>query len=342
MARQQRSTTRRAGMNRSEDGEARHDQSCKSPNPRSRSRRAAAFNLKQVNRAQRCHRLSVNLRPRRNSRTGLQQDGFETVPKARAELRRRLASLRRFLRVTSGQQTGAVQECERVVAELAAALRGRDPGSLADPLFMREVRDRVLSAIVAALAPLSQRSVTMVTLVANDWRVAGDRLDGFEPRKLLESARAHLQRAGLARLTGWAILFVHGEYDNSSDSFVPHIHAVVVGRKIEAFDAVRRLPMFSGGAGKPIYRPVWAGPLRNVDWQVSYLLQGFWPAKPGDPNAERSGGRGRRRHRIPEPRHAEWLLWLHRQRLTDLAWFHGIGWRDGRLTPTNKALALAA
>jgi hypothetical protein len=73
--------------------------------------------------------------------------------------------------------------------------------------------------------------------------------------------------------------------------------------------------------------------LENPARQLSYLLQGFWPTKYRGEEPGTDEGLRRRRRRIPEPHHAQHLLWLSRQRLSDLMWLHGIAIRNGRLEP---------
>ena len=62
--------------------------------------------------------------------------------------------------------------------------------------------------------------------------------------------------------------------------------------------------------------------MRNLLHQLTYLLKSFWPEK-----SMRSGGSGEHRdrdgQRIRNPFHTQHLLWLDRQRFTDIAIFSG-------------------
>jgi hypothetical protein len=110
---------------------------------------------------------------------------------------------------------------------------------------------------------------------------------------------------------------------------------VVCGAKYHAFEALRPLKMFKGGKGLPVYRPIQCEEIVDLPRQISYLLKGYWPAKPSAPNPATEGyRRSRRGKRIPEPRHAESLLFLDQQRFSDFVWLHGLVIKDGRLVPT--------
>jgi hypothetical protein len=92
--------------------------------------------------------------------------------------------------------------------------------------------------------------------------------------------------------------------------------------------------MFKGGKGQPVYRPIQCEEIVDIPRQTSYLLKAYWPAKPSAPNPATEGlRRSRRGKRIHEPRHAESLLFLDRQRFSDLVWLHGLVIKDGRLVP---------
>jgi hypothetical protein len=138
----------------------------------------------------------------------------------------------------------------------------------------------------------------------------------------------------LAAFSGWLIAYVHGEYDPRTDRFQLHLHVLTVGNKAKAIERLRKLPLYTRNAH--VQRPIVRRRLKNAATQISYYLaQGFWPAKP----TVRIGGNTRRtrsRYRIPEPRHAEFLMWLDRQTFTDLVWLHGCRFERGRLVPTKK------
>ncbi|MFO1098728.1 MAG: hypothetical protein U1E81_10840 [Xanthobacteraceae bacterium] len=115
--------------------------------------------------------------------------------------------------------------------------------------------------------------------------------------------------------------FVHGDYDEAYDVFQLHLHVLVVGEKVRAVEALRKLRIYKPSTY--VKRPIVRRRLKDRARQISYYLaQDFWPAKPtvivrGVPV------RVRDRKRIPEPRHAEVLMWLDRRRFADLVWLHG-------------------
>jgi hypothetical protein len=163
--------------------------------------------------------------------------------------------------------------------------------------------------------------IRFYTLVPHAWRYAGDQLATVAPKKLLEQFRAQFNRAGGAGHSGVLIAFVHGEYDPRTDTFQLHLHVLTVGGKAKAIEKLRNSPVYQ--VSKHVRRPIVKRKVKNRARQVSYhVAQGFWPAKPtvlvnGVPV------RTRERQRIPEPHHAEVVMWLDRQRFSDLVWLHG-------------------
>ena len=91
----------------------------------------------------------------------------------------------------------------------------------------------------------------------------------------------------------------------------------------------------AGDPTRPGYvrQPIRVLRLSHPERRVSYhLAQAFWPSKP----SYRKDGVWRRhpyRQRIPDPRLAEWLMWIDRQSFSDLLMLRGC--RVG-----NKALVL--
>jgi hypothetical protein len=186
---------------------------------------------------------------------------------------------------------------------------------------MRHFRLRFCGAVVAMLRSVPDYKIRFYTLVPHAWRYAGDELATVSPKKLLEQFRAQFNRAGGPGHSGVLIAFVHGEYDRRTDTFQLHLHVLTVGGKAKAIEKLRNSPVYQ--VSKHVRRPIVKRKVKNRARQVSYhVAQGFWPAKP---TALVNGVsvRTRERQRIPEPRHAEVVMWLDRQRFSDLIWLHG-------------------
>lgn len=233
---------------------------------------------------------------------------------------------RRCLRAVADASDGAVSVGE---AEAARHLLDRlKPGTpnLAGPHFDSRVGNCLGSHTLAAVEALSPKTpIFHYTVLSDRWRMPLSLLPQFDPSQVFNALRSHLYRTGLHRLSGWGILSLHGEHqpDGTID---PHIHALTVGDKHQAFDDLREHSMFEGGEGKLIKTPVLGRPLANPPRQISYLIQHAWSYKAW------SGGRGGRRS-PPALAHGRYLVWRAHQRVSDLVWMHGVRLREGHLRP---------
>jgi hypothetical protein len=288
-----------------------------------------AFNLSRL------RRPSAELNPARslvedlNSRTGRKRKPFETIRRVKAERRYRIRHLRSLPPTSEASVLKAA-------AELAAVLETADgeygAPSLADPVFFREIRRRLIAALLRQLDGVEADEIAFYTIVAPGWGIPGPDLDAFHPKHILEQLRVNLIRTGkLNALDGWVFAFVHGDHDPATDTWWPHVHAIVVGEKRKAFEAIRDLEVYKGGKGKSVYRPIAATPVSNFVRQVSYQAQAFGPSKPTKLGANRKRIRMRGRSRLAPERLTQFLRMVHRHRFQDFTWFHGIAIRNGRL-----------
>ena len=193
--------------------------------------------------------------------------------------------------------------------------------ALHPPDFTRQYRRRFCGVVLEAIERIPAETIYLYTVIPASWRVDGPTLHTKDPKKLLRQFRTQLNRAGLSALDGWLIAFVHGDYDKTYDIFQLHLHVLVVGEKVHALQGLRELRIYKPSAHvkRPIVRKRLKAPARQISY---YLAQDFWPSKP-TVLVRDVPVRVRERKRIPEPRHAEVLMWLDRQRFADLVWLHG-------------------
>jgi hypothetical protein len=258
--------------------------------------------------------------------TGKSRHGFETAADIRRETRRRIRSL-------------AAHGSARAKILAEALLRNGSSTALqsfANPFYVSELRRRLLGEVCRLAQDRKSDGLRFYSIASSKWKIRAEDLESFRPKKLLKSLRTLLNGEGeIGKLAGWAIVAFHNEYDPTTDCYQAHVHVVVCGAKYHAFEALRPLKMFKGGKGLPVYRPIQCEEIVDLPRQISYLLKGYWPAKPSAPNPATEGyRRSRRGKRIPEPRHAESLLFLDQQRFSDFVWLHGLVIKDGRLVPT--------
>lgn len=267
------------------------------------------------------------LLPDIDPKTGKERCGFECEVKVRREAKRRAKSL---------ELNGSNHALELAEA-LKRTVAPDDFRSFASPIYTGEFRRRFLGEAIR-LVRTHLGEIWFYTLVSGKWRIPADELAYFRATKLLQSLRVQLIKSGdIGMRGGWMITTFHNEYDPTDDTYQPHFHVIACGEKRDALEAMRGLKMFAGGKKKMVYRPIQRDKIIDVPRQVSYLFKGFWPAKSS--SASPPGYQQRRSSRttrIPEPRHAESLLFLDQQRFSDLIWLHGLAIKDGRLVPSRK------
>lgn len=276
-------------------------------------------------------------------RTGRLRSSFETVRGVQAEDAARARSLKRwvmrarFKKNTEMQMANAftVEQAKAVMARLAPSGLDSADRTFASSAYFREYRRRFCGAALRAVARDPQRPLWLVTLVSSAWRQSADELASFDPRRLRESLRSILTHAARGPIPGRFIASLHADYCQASDTYQLHFH-ILCNRPFADFcrrmrDQKPRIPTFRKTDDVKV--PIHILQLRDPARQVPYhIAQGFWPSK----WTGSDGTRSRRRGRIPEPRHAEWLLWMDRQRFADLVWLHGMEIKNGRLVRGTK------
>ncbi len=295
----------------------------------------AAFNLKRFKRPTRQDDLRRCLLAEIDPATRTLRKGFETRRQARAEKARRVRSLERYAQDLrrEGKREEA-REVFRFAKLLRRAKSAKDLPSFANPLFMREFRRRFSGEILRLLRDIPVEEVRIYTIASPKWRLPAPKLADLGPRRPRESLRTSLIKAGLDQLSGWVIVCFHNEHDQATDTDQPHFHVVVVGEKYLAFEALRELDMFK--SCKEVHHPIVCQTLVHAIRQISYLVKGYWLRTFGKLNEKTGKVRRYRQRRLPEPRHAESILFLHRQCFADLIWMHRIKIKGGRLVPEER------
>lgn len=286
----------------------------------------------------RIHNLHRLLLPSVNDRTHSAQKGFESSADMRKIARRQGRAIKNLprLRGQLGGCTSTLKKRTLLSDLLKKVKKAEDFLSFANPVFFRELRRRFIGELLRIIADVPQGDIRIYHIVAAKWGFPAAQLDRFEPRKLIESVRSNLTATGkIASLPGWAVVFVHNDYDERTDCFSAHLHVLVVGEKYRAFEALRSLKLFQGGRGAPIYRPIKMQPVNDPARQISYLFKGYWPKKTSrvtpDGRISRMRSRG-----MSRARYAESILFLHGLSFSDLVWMHGVTICKGRIELTGK------
>ena len=197
----------------------------------------------------------------------------------------------------------------------------RASNTLASARCVREFRRGYIGQVLALLD--REEDTWLYTIIPEGWIVAGDDLAAVHPKRLLEAFRAQVYRLGVGRLAGWMVVFLHGEYVSSTDTYQPHLHIVGSGQKCLALEEWGR----KQGSTSAVRYPKRRQRLKDFPRQVSYFgWQGYWPMKRVAHGAK--VGKGRRR-RLPAHRLAEWLVWIDQFSASDFLWLHGCTFRRG-------------
>lgn len=211
--------------------------------------------------------------------------------------------------------------------ELAEELAQFRPQTLASKWYMLARRIRVSGHLWKLLASSDPVKAATFTVIPQGWTFRSDELDQQNPSQLIEAFRVDLNRAGAAHADGWLAAFLHGEHEPQGERYQLHLHGVATGGMIDVLERLRKRPkyassrsQFDPGDGAVCQRlRISQKPLTDLPRPLTYLLQSWWPSRwigtVGDDGIVK---RSRRRSRIAEPAHSQYLLWLHRWALSDI------------------------
>ena len=263
-------------------------------------------------------------------RKGASTHAFDPVEETDAERLKRVALLR----------SSAVPGAQRLASKLQCDDCSGPVPSLANPVYSRAWR-RVEGSYLLGLISEARRAglpVRAFTAVVPQHTFDADLLDGFHPTTVTSCIRRFVEKHLPQNPTGWAYMWVHGEYKGTSNTFVMHGHGIAAGDYLATLDGrplrtdLRTLagshkgtPSHPTSPRPPGVRvPLRIDPLRNVPRQVSYVLQSWWPSRPVvlTPNGWK---RVRDQGRIPAPHHSRDLVWLDRQSISSMRLRMGLG-----------------
>lgn len=269
--------------------------------------------------------------PDNEGRWGKRRHGFEKIVPMGRERQRRAESLRANAdRLPEDQRERALDLASRLetirIHELMYS--GGDPGT------MREFRRRLGGEFHRFIRCENPDEAWLYYLASDKYRFPADELPECKPSSLLVRTCKQLERYGRSsHRQGRAALAYDNEYDPLTDTYLEHVHALVVGEMGEAFEALRSLSIYKSGDGSAIRYPIKRYKIVDPARQLTYLLKPFWQAN----DRQESGGSscyGIREHRIPEPRHSEMLLALDTYGFDDFVKLIGLRFKNGRLHPT--------
>ena len=258
---------------------------------------------------------------------------FETKAQAKVEDRKRRKALKRLASRPKSKRSGLKKR-----DLLSVARNIRDKGAASSSRYMREHRHRIINAVYE-LAGGSGEDLIFITLIPFGFRYSGGKLRNAEAAKLLERIRQVLLRYGAGDRKGWLIGFLDGEFEPESKVFVLHFHALATKNYAEVLSRARKGKLFRSqreACDQRVRSPIRINKnLTNLPRLTGYLAKSFWPERFRTVTPTGSSIHERRKRRIGEPFHSEYLLWLDRYQIQDLCLTLGLSVsQDGSLSTT--------
>ncbi len=191
----------------------------------------------------------------------------------------------------------------------------------ASRVYMRKWRRNLINSINSLPIP-EEDSLIFFTLIPRGFSFRGGRLSEANPAKLMERIRLMFMRNGSSDTEGWMFCYLHGEYERMSNQYVLHVHGVATSDYREVFKSMRsscRVLQSNTNGDEPEVRKriqISKKPIDNKFKVISYCTQSYWPMRNIFDNKKRK--RERTKHRIINPYHTEYLLWLSKTNIKDM------------------------
>ena len=205
---------------------------------------------------------------------------------------------------------------------------GQPPQSRASALYMRKVRRNLGGAILEFLERYSDE-VRGFTLLSEQWEVSATELTPADIKRVIKQVRNHVHRLKTASRPGFVIAGLDGEFDATRKLFVLHLHGIVGGGYVVAFDRELR----QRRAYRPtefIKRPLKLTVMKEQPPWLSYVCKSFWSSATWletEAGPKRTG----RVMRIQEPDSTHYLSVLNQLRVAETFLLIGLSIEGGRL-----------
>lgn len=253
-------------------------------------------------------------------RPSLTMADFETKEEARVERDLRIKLLGNCIH--SGLWG---RRAERLSARLATQSAHEPLRSMACPLYVRQLRERVVGHLHQVLNDKLPERCAFVTIVRLNWAIHPAELDEVDLDRWKRAVRKNISDE-LQEKEGWLFVWFEASYDPKHQCYQFHLHGIATGAYIAAIKALR--------SRKP-YRP-WADEVGIPDCQrtivcksvqledlprpIGYSLKSFWKLRNAGPAV-----------RLQGDEHTRALLFLDNHRPEDLCMLVNISVKGGRL-----------
>lgn len=215
----------------------------------------------------------------------------------------------------------------RLSKELSPDRRKRylyEEPTMASPMDMWRFR----AGLAEAATPLITASpgARFVTLNPRGYSFSPEELLQFKPALFLRTIRADFDaqiRAMAEPVSGWVLGGIHGEYRPNIDRMLVHAHVITSEPMLPVIEGLRTLDKYRSDKRTPdnpegMRRRIWVRD-GSVDLSgLMYCAQNHWPSHWYGEVEPGNWVRSNVPQRMPEPAHSLWLLWMDRQRFSDL------------------------
>lgn len=196
--------------------------------------------------------------------------------------------------------------------------------SLASKQTMLNERIRFVRDVTSLVDSSMGYDVSSGTVLPRSFEIPDKELESFDPEKEKKALSSYLNRRGIGECKGWLIAGLHGEYDSSRKIWRIHWHLLVCGEMINVIDNLRNEWNFQSAKGEAPRVRMSRQPLTDIPRVASYLLQSWWPNRPTGMFAGDGVNHRKNRSRLPEPQQTRWLLWMDRNKMSDLVLLRGV------------------
>jgi len=183
--------------------------------------------------------------------------------------------------------------------------------TLASSVAFRSMRAAIFGQMFEALSVYHDADLCMFTILKKSWVFSPEEFNETVAIKIKREFENDLRRSGAFDNGDPFIAFLDGEFEPSSSKFILHFHGITTVRKARLLPNLKKRKGYDlTSTGAP---PIRCDPVRDRIREFTYCLMSYWVAK-----TVFAGHRNGSEHRIPEPYHSLYLLWLDKQRLLDL------------------------
>lgn len=254
---------------------------------------------------------------------------FETKAQCEAEDELRARSLREQAAVGSTliDPLAALALANKI--DPARRPKGKLPPTLSSSSRMRQ--HRIRTGNIWQRAEEGSEPFSTATLMPAVWKCSPEDLMSVDARNLVAGLRTDLNRAGGMEASGWAIAFLHGEFEPETEEFRLHFHLTATGGMIDVVDGLRDQKKYqratddNGKAKGPAPVVIAREALTDPGGAIAYTLKSYWPdMRTGAVGSDGDIKRNTFVSRIDEPFHSLALLWLDCWELKDIALLYGV------------------